>query len=205
MTDEIYQLNTYIKRINLISEFTMKYIFVSLLLLSQTVFAANQKALPKNDAVAKIVAAIGTEWRDGNISTGTTEIYAIKWNSDANQYYEDDTKELFLDLVDENIQNARISKTDFESIDVVSDGVEKAAKDFMLSNAYSPDQKTFSNTVGKIYAILKTLSNSDYRNLSTTRYSAVLTNDGEKRQVSMVVFSSSNKKAVVFFFVEGTM
>ena len=179
----------------------MKYLLLSLLAFSQFAFAES------NDPLAKVVEHFRVEWRDGNISTGTTDIMLTEAATLNKKSMEKSLTALLKEEIDGRTDGAgKLSKLvvkngDFKPVDVMA-----LAQAYQMGNAFADDKESLKYGMASVYAILRNLSLDKNNDIQTTTVSGVYKQNGEKRKIVITALTNiDNKLQVLFLIVEGTM
>jgi hypothetical protein len=190
----------------------MKSLIAVALLFSVQITFAQVKPLAKEDAIAKVAAHFNTEWGDGNITSGTTEIAAFKWDSVASK------KEMIKDQVEmlnkelearskgasQKLSGLKVTSKKFANADAF-----KIGKAYAIGNDFTDtDNEESKRAMGQVYAILAKLG--DVKDLLTIEVQAVYNEESDESEDSLKVYLYSvtnmkTSKAVSFHIIQGRM
>lgn len=194
-------------------------LFLSGLLLALSFQAAADitKPLPQSDPLAKVARAVGVQLADGNISTGTTKLWAGQVKSRGNFTKKNDFKtlveqgfaEAFKDDREEALpDDAKIQVTvgSFVDGDGKNGTVHKMTAALIESNAYnSNSEEVWSSQARFLWAVLRKLPVTQKTLVGHAQTRVEDSSSGEQRTIQYFLLLNPNRKAIQFFTIEGTM
>jgi hypothetical protein len=196
----------------------MKLILSALLtVVSMQAFADIVKPLPKGDSLGKVAKAVGTQLGDGNISTGTTQLWAgelkrrewFKGKEEFKAYVKAGFAESFKDDREETLPtDAKIQVTVSQFVD--GDGkngtVHKMAAAIMESNDYNTENRDiWKGSARYVWAVLRKLPVSKQTLVGHAKTRIIDSSSGEERTIQYFLLVNKDRKAVQLFTIEGSM
>jgi hypothetical protein len=190
----------------------MKFISALLFFLSANVFADVVEPLPKNDRLGQVARAVGTQLRDGNISTGTTAYWAGKLKRGGKFADEREFAKFVRGAFAEAFKDDRgEALPDDAKIQVTagrfSDAKARAMRDaIMASNDYNPDNKEIRDSQERyVWAVLRKLPATEETWYGHARTKLQDSNSRAWRTVDYFLLVNEDRKTVQLFTIEGSM
>lgn len=185
-------------------------------LVSLSLFAGVIESLPKEDKLAAISKAVGTNLADSNIASGTTALSAGKLSpeakfSNAKEFtalLKTAFKEEFKYHQDEELpESAKLTVKigNFVDGDEKNGDVYKMTSALMESNDYSPNPEIRESSARTLWAVLRKLPVSKKTLVGHIQTKLEDKYSGEVRSIQYFLLMNSDKKAVQFFTIEGSM
>jgi hypothetical protein len=194
----------------------MKTVFtLTIILISVAALADITHPLSAKDPLAQVARAVGTNLRDSNISTGTTELWAGKLLASRAVTRKDDFEELvrfgFSEAFQKRYDGAlrariQLKVNKFVDGDGRAGDVYEMTSALIESNAYNTQSKKIRESSARaLWAVLRKLPVSE--NTMFGHASSRLKDDssGEMRTLQYFLLLNPDGRAVQFFTVEGTM
>jgi hypothetical protein len=191
----------------------MKRTFIAFaLLFASTALAVTLNSLPANDAVQKVVGDIALEWRDGNISTGTSAVSAALLSSPVptdTKGWTDFTIDLFtaeyLKQTGEQMPGTaklRVSSAPFEE-----KFIQRAVEAVAEGNAFSVDNPaTMKGIEEQTETMVSSLGHERDIHFVAIKTKILQKSAGETRIVRLHAFINvKSGKMIQIFTIEGTM
>ncbi len=187
-------------------------LFIGLVLtvLSLNSFADMVEPLPKEDKLAQVGKAIRTLLRDGNISTGTTELsvgrlkVSGKFEAIVRAAFAEEFK-LQQDVELPSDAKLKVVVGKFVDGEEKDGHVYKMASAIIESNDYSPGKEVLESQARYVWAVLRKLPISDKTLVGHVKVRLRDNNSQEMRTVQYFLLLNGDKKAVQLYTVEGTM
>lgn len=172
-------------------------------------------ALPAKDRLAQVAKAIGTQLGDGNISTGTTELWAGKMKTmkgldkkNAEATVTAAFKEAFQDDRGEKVPadaKLTVSVHSFKEGDAKGSDAYKMAQAIMLSNAYGDADEVWQAQLRYVWAVLRAMPVSKETFVGSVKTKLHDDSSDEDRVIEYFILINKDGKAVQLFTIEGTM
>ncbi len=184
---------------------------IAVTLLSLNLFADVVESLPKEDNLAKVARAVGTQLRDSNISSGTTSLSAGQVKGSGNfaalvkkAFAEEFKAQQDVELPSDAKLNVVIGK--FVDGDEKNGDVYKMTDALLESNDYNPSNKEIRESSARsLWAVLRKLPVSEKTMIGHVKVRLKDNNSDELRTIQYFLLMNGDEKVVQFYTVEGTM
>lgn len=180
-------------------------------LVSASASADIVKALPASDQLGKTAKAIGTQLRDGNISTGTTELWAGKLKESlTSKHFPELVRQGFIQAYKTNTgnnwpKNAEIRAPYGKFVDGDEGDVIKLTDAIMESNDYNTDNGEIWTAQSRyVWVVLRKLPVNENTVLGHVTVK-ITDENGDKRTVRYFLLVGEDNKAVQLFTIQGSM